>query len=285
MHTHGYVELFDPDLGALELGCDPYVVTSLQIGSPAVRENTRDRALGDGEFDDSHYLGARAITVGLRLKASGHHHHGGVGGCDGQDMQSLIDQVTPYMSPRRRPTLTYTVSSPKHPSIALAFKVPSGEILAGLAGESSPVTCETIRPSADAEEGRTYDLLYDRTYPPSDPIGSRTITNVGTIDTHWRLTIYGPVTDPSFTVNGTEIIFDRDGGLDLLLGQNLVIDTRARTALFDDNPLDSRYNKMNYDEWSWHDVLLRPGSNIVRFNGTGIDSQTSATLCWIPTYG
>lgn len=287
-------ELHDPSLGTLVLGTDPYVVTSIAIGSPNVRENTRDVALGDGERDDSLYLGGRAITVATRLK-------GNLRSCPTNDMQGLIDAVTPYMHPRLRPTLTwqlpgsahlraaivrgvnwpYTISAPRAPILPLQFKCPSGEILAGAAGGASAQICEIIRPSADVEEGRTYDLTFDRSYPPSEPIGSREITNPGNNDTHWVLTIFGPVTDPAFTINGIAVEFT---GLMLLAGQNVVIDTRRRTALFDNNPLDSRYNLMNYNEWGWHDIELQPGTNVVRFDGTGIDEQTSAEMCFTPSF-
>ena len=94
------VELYDDDLGVLELGCDPYVVSQLQIGSPAVRDVSRHRSLADGSFDDTRFLGGRAISVTIRMKDGQ--------GCDSNpDMQRLIDLVVPYMSPRRRPTISW----------------------------------------------------------------------------------------------------------------------------------------------------------------------------------
>lgn len=286
-------ELHEPKLGTLVLGCDPFVVASIQVGSPAIRVNTRDVALGDGTLDDTRYMGARAITVALRLK------NGGV--CGGETMQALIDAVTPYMHASRRPILTwqlagsedvraatvrgvawpYTFAAPKALVLPLQFTVPSGEIMAGAAGGASAAICETIIPTADVEAGRTYDLTFDRSYPPSTPVGSRTIMNPGNHDAHWKLTIFGPVTNPSWTVNGVEMEFT---GLTLLAGQNLTISTRRRTILFDDNPADSRYNLVNYTDWGWEDLVLGPGENVVRFAGGGLSAATSAQLCYTPTF-
>lgn len=289
-------ELSDPDLGVLELGCDPYVVMSLQVGSPVVREVVRNRSLADGVFDDTRYLGSRAITAAIRFND--------VSDCDfdaGDSMQELIDRLTPYMSPRRRPTLTWqlprsselrsavvrgvnwpwTLAGPKAQGITPQWVVPSGEILAG---GTNARRCELIKPSSDTEDGRTYDLTFDRVYPPSAPIGGRTINNPGTSLAHWVLTIFGPVIDPQLTINGIDFAADRNGGVELVAGQTLVVDTRARTVLFNNDPLASRYQNVNYDEWGWDDLMLQPGENIVRFDGSGLTEQTAAELCYTPTY-
>lgn len=293
------LNLYEESLGLLEMGCDPYVVASLQIGSPGVREVKRDRALGDGAYDDTKYLSSRAITAAVRLKTNGIN-------CEpSQSMQQLLDRVTPYMSPRVRPTLSwqlpgssniraavvrghdwpYKMQAPKHLPIALQWVVPSGEILGGLDDGTIRTQCETIRPAQDTEDGRTYDLIFDREYPPSAPIGSRAIDNPGNAHAHWELTIYGPVELPRFTINGVEIRTDNLGsGLTILAGQHLTINTRSRTALFNSLPNDSRYFYLNYNEWSWDDLLLRPNQNMVRYDGDNVGVQSSAVLCWSPTF-
>jgi len=288
-----HVELEDPELGVLELGCDPYVVVSLQVGSPNVREVVRNRSLMDGTLDDTLYMGARAITAAIRFNDVA---------CDADvSMQVLIDRLTPYMSPHRRCVLTWqlprsnelraavvrgsnwgwTVEGPKAQGIAPQWVVPSGEILAG--GPNAR-HCETIKPSSDIEAGRSYNLTFPRTYPASDPIGGRTIYNPGSTNAHWTLTIFGPVVNPSFAVNGTVFETDRRGGVTLVAGQTLVVDTRSRTVLLNGVASASQYQHTNFDEWSWHDLLLRPGTNFVRFDGTGLTVQSAAEICFTPTY-
>jgi hypothetical protein len=290
-----HVELYDPELGVLELGCDPYVVASLQVGSPAVRDVVRNRSLGNGVLDDTRYYGSRAITLAIRFND--------VAACADpeRDMQALIDALTPYMSPRRRPTLTWQlprsnelraaivrghawgweIAGPKAQGIAPQWTVPSGEILAGGANARH---CETIKPSSDAEGGRTYDLTFDRVYPASPPIGGRTIHNPGTSSAHWELTIYGPVVNPTVTINAIVFETDRLGGITLVPGQTLVVNTRDRTVLLNGVAGASQYQHVNYDQWSWDQLLLVPGNNSVRFDGTGLTVQSAAELCFTPTY-
>jgi hypothetical protein len=292
------VELADPELGVLELGCDPYVVVSLQIGSPAVRAVSRSRALADGTFDESTYTGARAVTLTLRLATGG--------SCaPGQDMQSLIDAVTPYMSPRRRPTLTYqlpgaegsrsmtlrgeswpfTLAGPKHPGLGLQWVCPTGEIYAG--GDDAE-HCETIIPASDVEAGRLYNENYADggrgPYPPSAPLGGRIIINPGNAPAHWEATIFGLVTNPSLMINGTAMTFDRNGGLHLAGGSSVVVNTRERTILLNGDPDDSRYDRVNYGEWAWSQLLLVPGRNEVRFDADVLSPQATIVLCYTPTY-
>lgn len=286
-------ELHCYDLGTLILGTDPYVVAQLQIGSPAVRENLKNRSLADGVTDNSRYLGSRAITATIRLKSQSQ--------CDGPPMQALFDRLLPYMHPRRRPTLTwqlygsstpraaivrgvtwpYAIDGPKHPTIAVSWIIPSGEIVEG--GPNAK-HCVTIQPAGEIELGRVYNLVPDRRYAASGPVGSRIINNAGTDWTHWVLTIHGPVVNPSFIVNGVGVRFNRDGGLTLAVGQSVVLDTRARTALFNGDDTDSRYGNLNYDEWNWDDVRLAPGQNAVRFDGTNMTPMSTAVLCWTGTF-
>lgn len=289
-------ELFDDELGVLELGCDPYVVWSLQIGSPEVREVTRYRSLSDGSLDDTRYLGARAITLAIRF-------HDRLLACSeaGPSMQTLVDRLAPYMSPRRRPTLTWqlpgsddlraaivrgvnwgwTVEGPKAQGIAPQWVVPSGEILAG---GPDALHCQTIRPSLDVEAGRVYDLVFDRSYPASAPIGGRTVANPGTASANWELTMFGPATNPSFTINGIKMTTTAQGGVILAAGQTLVWNTRNRTVQFNGLPANSRYQTTNFNQWGWDDLLLQPGDNVVRFEATGISEQTGADLCFTPVF-
>lgn len=288
-----HAELREPELGTLHLGSGPYIVTSIQVGSPEVREVVRTRALADGVFDDSRYLGARAITMSIRMTDGLR--------CGGANMQELVDQLTPYMSPRRRPTLVWHLRNGGLRSavvrgvnwgwsidgsraanwITPQWVVPSGEILDGAIDARR---CLLIKPSTDTEEGRTYDLTFPRTYPPSAPIGGRTVTNRGTAATHWTLTIYGPVEDPTFTINGVVFSADRLGGVTLAAGQTLVVSTRNRTVLFNGLANSSRYQNVNYDEWGWDELMLRPGDNTVRFDGDNLTVQSAAELCYTPAY-
>jgi len=124
----------------------------------------------------------------------------------------------------------------------------------------------------------------ERQYPPTQPIGGRLITNVGNAPAHWTLSIFGQAVNPSWTINGNDITFNRNGGLTLAGGQSVVIDTRTRSILLNGTPGDSAYDRVNYDEWAWSNLLLRPGRNIVLFGGENLSENATATFCYRPTF-
>lgn len=289
------LRLHDDGLGGLDLGCEPFVVVSFEIGSRQVRPVVRNRALADGTFDETKYTGARVITAVLRLNED----DPACSGPNGVTMQSLFDQVLPYMSPRRRPTLSWSllgsasdvrattvrgVDAPmlieqrRHPVLALQFVSPSGVIVSQ--GSDVP-TCVRIDPTEDVEEGRTYDLEYNREYPPSPGIGDRQVTNRGTAPAHWRGTLQGEVEDPFLRVNGIDVVFE---GLTLPLGSYLTIDTENRTMYLNDDPTESRYGLSNFTQWSWDDLLLSPGTSLLRFGGAELGVGARAEVCFAPTW-
>lgn len=288
------ITLTDPALGTLELRSDPFIVVGFDISSPATRAVARNRALADGTFDDTRYTGARAVTVTVRLNEKL---------CGGTQadatMQALFDRLLPFMHPKRRLTLAWSLpgsgdqrqmtvrgdSAPvsiqqaKHPVVVLQFVAPDAEITS--AGD--PI-CTSIVPAVDTELGRAYDLAFDRSYPASSAIGDRTVTVAGNAPAHWDLTIFGELTNPSFKVNGTTIFMSSGDGVDIVEGENLTISTRERTVLLNDNPADPRYDRTNFTAWTWGDLLLQPGPNQIRFGAEVLGPGASALLCYRPTW-
>lgn len=292
--------LSHPDLGDLDIGCDPYVVTQLQIGSPTIRSTVRDRALSDGMFDDTTYRGSRAITVSIRLKDSY------IQACSPvvvKTMQDLLDQILPYMSIRRRPTLSwvlpgghserccvvrgdswpFNLQSNKYQSVALGFVVPSGVICS----TGGPVSI-TINPTTDTESGREYPEDYTDggrgPYDPTGGIGERSINNIGNDDADWIATIYGSTVNPVLRINGVDMSFTRDGGLSIGGGQSVVINTHDRTILLNGDPTTSVYNNVNFEDWQWDDVRLRPMANLVRFSADTLTAASTVVLEYTPTW-
>lgn len=290
------IQLIDSQLGTLDLRCDPFVVVSFQIGSRAVRAVARPRALADGVIDDTKFVGARAATVTVRL-------NDGAACRPGTSQQELFDLLLPYMSPRRRPLLRWSlpgsdgvtrqmvvrgdsapmvIAGPRYPVVALAF-VSDGEITDGDSddgsGGSSGEQCETIEPTEDVESGRVYDLAFPRDYPVSNAIGWRQVTQSGNEAAHWTGTISGPVTNPFLQVNDALVTWTANGGLVLNAGDFLTIDTRERTMFFNGDPTEPRYDRTNFPAWWWDDLLLQPGVNAVRYGDTG-----QFNICWRSTW-
>lgn len=309
------IVLDDDDLGEIELECDPYVVASFQIGSPDTRSVMRNRALADGMFDDTRFQGGRAVTIALVLndRACATDAAAAVA------MQALYDRLLPFMHPRRRPRMRWTlpgspgtirelivrgdtypmlVAGPKHPALALSFVAGGGEIM-------TPGTfCQLIDPAGDVEVGRHYGISggfgfaddqygpyytnslgsVDRKYPPSAAIGDRIINNAGNADAHWTAALFGIVTNPTFKVNGITVNFNVNGGVVLPAGSSIVIDTRARTMYLNGDPAFSVYDRSNFTAWQWADLMFKPGDNLVRFGGSILGVGASANVCWNPTW-
>lgn len=283
--------LSDSTLGDLELRSAPFTVVSFQIGPRTPREVRRNRALADGEFDDTKFSGARPFTLALRLNEKA---------CNGETMQSLLDLLLPYSNPRRRPTLKwsipgsasdvrwsivrgvgapYVIAAPKHASVVCSFIAPTGEVLSDL------VTL-TLDPSGASELGRSYsvDRTYDRTYPASLPVGDRLATNRGNARAHWRATIYGSCTNPTLTVGGRAIAFTNNGGLVLPAGGAVTIDTRERTIYYLDDPTQPKYQYTNFSAWAWDDLLLEAGETTVNFGASVLGTGARVEMSWYPTW-
>lgn len=276
-------------LTSLDLACDEgFVLISLQVGFPAERPVVRSRALADGVFDDSTYLGQRAVTVSLRLD-----HRV-------QSTQALIDRLMPFMSPRRRPSLTWSLPQTPTDYRSLSLRgVDAPLVIAGPkyttitcswvsedAFSISPTQqCESINPlNPPAEVGRTYPLTFNRYYAPQPPSGAFYVVNNGTAPAQWTAQIDANIVDPIITINGVDMEFDRNGGVTLITGQTLNIDSAARTILLNDDPTISRYDRVNYQDWEWNDLLIQPGQNLVRIQGSGFNASTLLTFCWHDTY-
>jgi hypothetical protein len=285
------VNLQEDQLGRLDLGplrpgggvrdCNPfgYVVTGWQIGFPAERPVTRNRALGDGIIDSTRFFGARAVSMAITLDVNK------------QDPQLSIDNLTAYMTPHRRPRLTWQIpgSGIERSLLVRGVDAPvsihgkqAHVITASFIGlhgvmESANETTVEINPGADTETGRTYDLTFDRQYPPTAGLGERLVLNEGNEVADWRATIFGPAVNPTLTVGDTSIEFNRNGGLSLGPDESVTIDTRTKTINYGDDPAASRYDRVNFTEWSWEQVRLQPGENIVRYEEATLSGSCSFT--------
>jgi len=129
------------------------------------------------------------------------------------------------------------------------------------------------------ELGRSYDLEFDRDYPASPPVGVVTFTMNGNDPADWSARITNEIDDPILTVNGIDITFT---GVSVLAGQELVIDTRTRTMILGGNL--SVYGDSNFVDWTWDDLLLRPGVNTIRLQGTLPDPSAYVLFCFRDTW-
>lgn len=281
------IYLTDPTLGQLDLDCDPegYVVSQFEIGFPSERPVVSLRALADGVQDDSRFVGQRAITVSITLDQTK------------MATQDLLDKLMPYLSPRYRPRLVYSVQEPVvNPSHIRSFEVRGADAPVVINGPkfqtvvcqwraidhratSIEQTCKTIFPTGDDELGRVYDLEFDRDYPASVPVGATTIVMAGNDPADWTADIVGIVDDPYLRVNDVEITFT---SVSVSAGQILRIDTRNRTMILGGNL--SVYGNSNFMDWEWDDLLFRPGDNKVQYYGSNLGADSYVLICHRDTW-
>lgn len=268
----------------LELTCEQgWSLEQLQIGFPGVRPVVRSRALADGVFDETTFVGQRAVTMTLRMTTP-------------IATQTAIDAMMPFMSPRRRPTLTWALAgSPTDYRTLVLRGVDAPIVIEGPSYQRLICSwvstdafilgieerCDTA--TATTDEGRLYNLTFDRIYGTSLPSSAFYAINSGTAPAHWRATITANVVDPTIRVNGVSMDFDQNGGVTLIGTQTLDIDTQARTILLNNDPATPRYDRTNFADWTWDDLLLQPGQNLVEFL-TGIADTGTLTMCWYDTY-
>ena len=288
------IYLTEPTLGQLDLSCDPdgYVVSQFQIGFPDERPVVRLRSLADGVLDTTRFVGQRAISVSISLDQTK------------MATQDLLDRLLPYLSPRYRPRLVYTVQDlneycPPYvpdPTHIRSFEVRGADAPVVINGPkfqtivcqwraidhratSIEQNCATVNPTSLDEFGRIYDLSFDRDYPFSAPSGVTYVNMAGNDPADWTADIVGSVTNPELIVNGISIQFT---GVTLAAGQVLQISTKDRTMIQGGNL--SVYGNSNFVDWTWDDLLLRPGENTIRYAGT-TPSATSYTLfCFYDTW-
>jgi hypothetical protein len=283
------VSLYEPRLGRLELGGVPYVVEGWQIGSPAIRDNSKDRALADGVFDDTLYHGASAITLTTRLASRTN--------CGGVAMGTLRNALAAYCHPRLRPQLQwrypyddvaqwatvrgvswpFQVNGPKYPMFVVQFTNPLGQFFLG--DLADPINSATSYPGEEAG-GRTYDLSYPRNYPNvATPGGTVQVTNIGNAWADWKLEVHGP-----FDVGATVVL----GGHTIEFNQAVVagqyVTLRSLNSTIEHVNGLSYYPYTNFGDWSWEDLKLPTGSTPMTYYGetTGTPSGW-ATIEWYHT--
>lgn len=263
-----------------------YCVVEVQIGWPEVRDNLRPLALGDGTIDDTLFYGSRAITVTFRLDQRW------------DKTQALLDVLLPLATVKTSQLLGFAyagltsisdirylevkgidapivVNGPKYLTVSLSYRSVASPYWKGA------VECTTIVPSDPGPEaGRVYDLVFDRVYPAGVGPNTVTITNPGNAPSDWNCSLNGSAVNPEITVNGTTLKFDRNGGVTLTPTGVIYVDTYTRT-ITDDGGF-SLYSQTNFDEWTWDDLKLPPGSSTLTISGTGFDAFSSLLFCFEP---
>lgn len=159
---------------------------------------------------------------------------------------------------------------------------PKSFMVAGVSAESAAysqaLNVASVVPSGAAGGGFTS--------PVTSPLGSSAtaagalaVVNAGSVPTWPELTIIGPCSNPSVTLNGQGLYF----AYSLSAGESLVIDTNPRRRTVKLNGAANRYSAIDWSRSTW--FALAPGSNTLQLGFTSYSSPAALECRWRDAWG
>ena len=261
---------------ALNLAIDPdtFILTKLDPGFPTVRAVGGPLPEQDGEVDPTAHVGARAVTADVVLSQV--------------NTGPLIDRLATVMHPGSRWWLYLGRHDwPAERRIlarAATFTCPPGTLRTAQLGfhcakgllEDAVSWEQSLNPTGGATGGFSFEVTFPLTFDSGAVPGSTTVVTSGTAPTPvlWRL--YGPFSDPIVrrVDTGAQLSFP---GLAVAAGDYLSIDTDARTVLLNDDPAQSRYNRLDFAASQWW-RLPASGATPVVFSATATGAGARGVL-------
>jgi len=261
-----------------------YFVTSLDLGSPEVRQVTNNRPDADGIDDRTRYLGQRLISVDISAVLQA-----------GATIDDVAASFAPYMVPRQRPTLHYVLDRPGAPERvmtvrgqAYAWKVDDDQVRAiqlQFVAADPTAYDPTIQQAAawagsTAAAGRVYNLAFARTYPAGGGAPSTGIIHGnGDLPVQPRLRIYGPISWPVVifhTADGRTFRVAFLQSFTIGAGAWVDVDTKAKTAYYNGDTAQNMLARMDWSVNSW--PVLPAGSDTLMTLTGGNTSQVSQVV-------
>lgn len=262
---------------------DDVVWTKLSIASPGIRESVRPRTGASGTYDDTRYFGSRAVSMDVFLANA---------------PAKKLDALSKLMHPARRPFLQVT-DSDWSPVTTRRLLVRSSQWSSEIINTGSwfrDVPLQWVAPlgvweastaymyTVDAsigDTGRSYDLVYPRSYPPTGGVGLTQFDNPGNTESDFVARLYGPCIGPRLTNNltGESVVFK--DSFSLGSGEYVELDIANTTALLNSDPSLTRMNFVDFSQTTWFQV--NPGFNAIRYNPIGgVDAGCIAEISFRP---
>lgn len=264
-----------------------WAIQSLDLGDAETRVVTENWADADGTNDTTAFIGARTVTMVLKLLPSR----------SGLTKQVMRDRLRAFTNAKLRPIIyirrdgelekrmdlrrgqfTAVLDNPGYANVALQMVAPYG-VIESVALDSIVANASA---SGGSEGGRTYNETFDRTYAGGAiVVGTASGSNDGTADAYPVIQVYGPCTDPTITniTQGKALVF---AGLTINAGDFLEINTRSKTIRYLGNPADSRYNTLVPGSSAWW--TISPGINTIRFTPVTNTFPSNATVVFRDTW-
>lgn len=271
-----------------------YVPQRFNPGFPEIRDVSERRPSQNGTFDFTNHFGARAVTLQVSIAH------------ELQDNPAVTDQILEdglkkWMLPnircflyirfnalesyRRIELRSVNAASPlafitktDFRSVSMSWRGINGVF------EGAEEQTETLEPSSTVETGRAYDLTFDRTYPASDVIGAKILTNYGNAPSLPVILIYGPVTQPRIENQTTGKKLEFLAAYSLVAGEYLLIDFEEGTVSLNGDIANSRYDKLDFAGGisTWWELI--PGDNSIRYYPLSYTAPSKAIVKWRSNY-
>lgn len=259
------------DLGAIPLGGVDSAGVAWHLqglegwDSPDIRSVYSDREADHGAWASPVYLGKRPITLAGMIEAP-----------DLASLDAATDQILAAVS-LTDTTLVVYESTPKQSVVRRSGPTLVRPVTSTVAAYSLLVTAADPRRYsttlqtqstglASITGGMSLPITLPLTITAGTASGQITLSNVGTFPTRPIFTIDGPVSDPIITVQYPDsTIRQLSYSDDIALGDELVIDTDAHTAL-----LNGTVSRRKYLSGQWPEIP--PGATVtVQWNASSYD--------------
>lgn len=258
------------------IGADvaPYVLTSLDFGTPDVRDAVTTLSGQDGTNDVTQYAGARAVTAELGILVD-----------DGS-----LDTLRGLLHPGRRYWLyAQKPSWPQERRIRvrgaglaapdaappltaqLSWKAPSPTF------QDTTLSSVTLNPVGSATGGVSFPVSLPFAFDPGTVPGASILSVGGTVNALPFIDIYGPCSAPLIRVvdTGAQLSFPN---LTIAQGDYLHIDVAARAVTLNDDPAQPLYQTLDFASATW--PTLPTGSPEVIFSPASTGPGCVAVVSW-----
>lgn len=168
-----------------------------------------------------------------------------------------------YLNVTRGGPPIFTPLSPNGGEFSMAF------LASDLLYRTESVSSWTINANSRKDVGAVFPVFFPLVFGDAAVASKASLPNIGNIPGTWIAVINGPVNNPTIThiETGRVMTFN----LSLVTGQQLVIDSGARTVLLQGQ------NRRGTMTGQW--FSLAPGTNTVTFGGSDVvDGTTSLTI-------
>jgi hypothetical protein len=272
---------------------DPYGLKVVDLGAPAVRESLEEWPGADGEIDSTVFEGGRTITAVVQLLpwtfAKEKHLKAFTRSRLRPTMTIELDDGTLLQATVRglpfSSELTVEWQAAGLRLFPVQWRVASGVL------ESAELHKQTIlagTPDADGLEfGSTLEFGPTLEFPDVAAPGTGPVTNAGDRPATAVLRAYGPFGGSLSTDNvtignqttGKYLVF---AGLQVLAGEFVEIDLRAKTILLNADPTQSLYDKRDPALSDWW--VLEPGVNVLVFQPETYSGAAQMHVLWRDAY-